>query len=216
MGTMPHSLIIIFGDQIKAWKAFDEVMSDDVPRVALIDTYFDEKTEAILAANALNNSLNGVRLDTPSSRKGNLEEIVREVRWELDIRGHEDVKIFVSGGLDEENIEALRHSGASGFGVGTSISNAPTIDFAMDIVEIEGKPSAKRGKLGGTKQVMRCPKCMIDVVTFKEKPSCPNCEGPTDSILKLLLKNGEIVGKLPKIDEIRKYVLKQISNQDLC
>ncbi|MDH5441104.1 MAG: nicotinate phosphoribosyltransferase, partial [Candidatus Bathyarchaeota archaeon] len=38
-GTMPHALIIAMGDQVKAWKAFDEVISPDVPRVCLTDTY---------------------------------------------------------------------------------------------------------------------------------------------------------------------------------
>ncbi|HID56575.1 TPA: nicotinate phosphoribosyltransferase, partial [Candidatus Poribacteria bacterium] len=69
MGTMPHSLIILFGDQAKAWKAFDEIMPKEVPRIALVDTYFDEKTEAIMAAASLQDKLWGVRLDTPGSRK---------------------------------------------------------------------------------------------------------------------------------------------------
>jgi nicotinate phosphoribosyltransferase len=107
-GTMPHSLIILFGEQMKAWKAYDEIMPKEVPRIALIDTYYDEKTEAILAAEVLKDKLYGVRLDTPSSRKGDFADIVREIRWELDIRGFKDVKIFVSGGLDEENIKSLK------------------------------------------------------------------------------------------------------------
>jgi nicotinate phosphoribosyltransferase len=90
-GTMPHALMIMFGDQVKAWKAFDEVIDSDVPRVALVDTYCDEKREAILAAEALKDRLYGVRLDTPGSRRGNFGEIVREVRWELDARGYKSV-----------------------------------------------------------------------------------------------------------------------------
>ena len=34
----------------------------------------------------------------------------------------------------------------NGYGVGTRITNARVLDFAMDIVEIEGEPLAKRGK----------------------------------------------------------------------
>ncbi|UCB61508.1 MAG: nicotinate phosphoribosyltransferase, partial [Candidatus Bathyarchaeota archaeon] len=164
MGTMPHALIIAFGDQAKAWKAFDEVMPSDVPRVALIDTYYDETAEAIMAVEALKKQLEGVRLDTPSSRKGDFAQIVREIRWELDVRGYKHVKIFVSGGLDEESIRILSEAGVEAFGVGTAISNAPTVDFAMDIVEMKGKPVAKRGKLSGKKQVWRCPHCLTDVV----------------------------------------------------
>ena len=98
--------------------------------------------------------LNAVRLDTPSSRRGNFRRIVEEVRWELDIRGFKNVGIFVSGGIDEAEIGELRDI-VSGFGVGTSVANAKCIDFALDIVEIEGEPCAKRGKKGGKKQVYR-------------------------------------------------------------
>jgi nicotinate phosphoribosyltransferase len=212
MGTMPHALIIAFGDQAKAWKAFDEVMPSDVPRVALIDTYFDEKTEAIIATETLKDRLYGVRLDTPGSRKGNFPELIREVRWELDMRGYQHVKIFVSGGLNEEKIAVLREVGADGFGVGTAVSNAPTIDFAMDIVELEGKLVAKRGKLGGKKQVWRCPNCLVDsVLPFKSsQPSCVECGGKTKPMLKPLIENGKIVAELPKPSEIRGYVLEQL------
>jgi len=212
MGTMPHALIVAFGDQVKAWKAFDEVMASNVPRVALVDTYFDEKIESIMAAEALKNRLEGVRLDTPGSRRGNFVDIVKEVRWELDIRGYKKVKIFVSGGLDEESVKVMSEAGAEAFGVGTSVSNAPTIDFALDIIEIDGKLVAKRGKLGGKKQVWRCSQCLVDtVLPFKESsPKCPKCGGETQAMLKPLIKGGKIVAKLPKPTEIRNYVLEQL------
>ncbi len=212
IGTMPHALIIVFGDQVKAWKAFDEVISPNVPRVALVDTYFDEKIESIMAAEALKNRLYGVRLDTPSSRKGNFVELVREVRWELDVRGYQHVKIIVSGGLDEESVRVLGEAGAEGFGVGTAVSNAPTVDFAMDIIELDGRLVAKRGKLGGKKQVWRCPQCLIDDVRpFKEpQPRCPKCAGKTKPMLKPLLKKGKLIVDLPKPKNIRQHVLEQI------
>ena len=211
-GTMPHALIIVVGDQVKAWKAFDQVVEKDVPRVALVDTYFDEKIEAIMAAEALGKRLDGVRLDTPGSRRGNFAEIVKEVRWELDLRGFKHVKIYVSGGLNEESIKTLSEAGAEGFGVGTSVSSAATIDFAMDIIEKQGKPCAKRGKIGGKKQVWRCQKCQTDVLQpFKQRqPRCPKCGGKTTPLLQPLVKNGKIIAKLPKPKEIRRYVLEQL------
>ena len=45
-----------------------------------------------------------VRLDTPRSRRGNMRAIIEEVRWELDSHGHEDVKIFLSGGVTREDV----------------------------------------------------------------------------------------------------------------
>jgi nicotinate phosphoribosyltransferase len=213
-GTMPHALIIVMGDQAEAWKAFDEVVSPDVPRVCLVDTYLDEKAEAIMAVEALGKRLSAVRLDTPRSRKGDFAEIVKEVRWELDIRGYNHVKILVSGGLDEDSVKRLREAGAEAFGVGTSISNAPTVDFAMDIVEVEGKLAAKRGKLSGKKQVWRCKKCFADVVLpFSESvPKCPRCGGKTVGMLQPLIMNGKIVADLPKAKDIREYVLCQLES----
>lgn len=73
-GTMPHSVIITIGNQIRAWKSFDKYMPKEVPRIALADTYCDEKAEAIMAAKALGKSLYGMRLDTPSSGRGNFRE----------------------------------------------------------------------------------------------------------------------------------------------
>jgi len=216
-GTMPHALIVAFEDQVKAWKAFDEVMPLEVPRIALVDTYCDEKREAIMAAEAMKGRIEGVRLDTPGSRKGDFAEIVREVRWELDIRGFQRVKIFVSGGLSEESVRVLREAGADSFGVGTSVSNAPTLNFALDIVELEGKLVAKRGKLGGKKQVWRCPKCLTDrVLPFKApSPECAECKGKTEPMLKPLVKDGKIVTELPKPKEIREYVLAQVKSLSL-
>ena len=211
-GTMPHALIIVMRSQTKAWKAFDEIMPPEVPRVCLVDTYLDEKVEALMAADLLKDRLAAVRLDTPKSRKGDFAEIVREVRWELDVRGYKHVKIFVSGGLNEESVKELSEAGAEAFGVGTFISNAPTIDFAMDIVEVEGELAAKRGKLSGKKQVWRCPSCLEDVVLpfSASSPKCPRCGGKTISMLRPLIRNGEIVADLPKASDIRRYVLDQI------
>ena len=211
-GTMPHALIVAMGDQVKAWKSFHKHMPKNVPRIALVDTYFDEKTEAIMAAEALGKNLYGVRLDTPSSRRGNFAEIIQEVRWELDSRGFNEVKIFVSGGLNPESVGKLPQAGADGFGVGTSVSNAPTVDFALDIVEAGGKPVAKRGKLGGRKHVWRCGKCLVEQVQFEKRrrPKCPRCGRETRPLLKPLIEKGRLVGKLPKPGEIRERVLQQL------
>ncbi|MFC7202950.1 nicotinate phosphoribosyltransferase [Haloferax namakaokahaiae] len=155
-GTMPHALVIAFGrdEQEAAFRAFDEAVPEGVPRVALCDTYGDEVGEVLTAVDALGDNLDSVRLDTTSSRRGDFRHIVREVRWELDARGHEDVGIFVSGGLGPEELRELRDV-VSGFGVGGYISNANPVDFALDIVEVEGELAAKRGKLSGAKEVYR-------------------------------------------------------------
>ncbi|WP_456468743.1 nicotinate phosphoribosyltransferase [Archaeoglobus sp.] len=203
MGTMPHAMIICFGDQIKAWRSFDEVVDPDVSRTMLVDTYFDEKTEAIMAVENVEN-VSAVRLDTPSSRRGKFRKIVEEVRWELDIRGRRDVRIFVSGGLGLADVLELRDI-VDAFGVGTAISGAGPIDFALDIVEKEGRFVAKRGKRGGMKQVYRDWETMEDEVRlFME----PEAEGK-EAMLRKVIERGRILAE-PDMEEARKLALKQM------
>ncbi len=209
VGTMPHALILTVGDQVKAWKYYDEVMPPEVPRTALVDTLCDEKFEALMAAEALGKKLNAVRLDTPSSRRGNFRRIIEEVRWELNLRGYDWVKILVSGGLDEESIAKIADV-ADAFGVGSAIASAKPVDFSLDIVEVEGKPITKRGKLSGRKQVYRCEKGHYHRVPADKKlERCPVCGAKVEPLLKPLIENGEIVAELPKAGEIREYVLEQ-------
>lgn len=210
-GTMPHALVIVMQDHKKAWQAFDEIVDKTVKRVALCDTYLDEKTESLMASEAVKD-LFGVRLDTPGSRKGNFKEIIQEIRWELDLRGYQHVKIFVSGGLTEETVQELKPF-VDGFGVGTYVSNGRTIDFSMDIVEMEGEPAAKRGKFSGKKQIYRCPECLRDVVTPWDSDA-PECHGTMEPLLHLLVENGKIVQRLSAA-KTREYVLNQVEKLDL-
>jgi nicotinate phosphoribosyltransferase len=212
MGTMPHALMIVFGDQVTAWQAFDEVLPEKVSRIVLIDTYSDEKAEAIMAVESLGDHLWGVRLDTPGSRRGDFIEIIKEVRWELDIRGYQNIKIFLSGGIDEEKATLLNIPEVDGFGIGTSISNSPVVDFALDIVEKTGVPVAKRGKLGGKKEYWRCPICFAGEITLWEAdaPTCSECTRNMEQALVPLIKQGEPCVKLPDAKNLRQYVLGQL------
>ena len=203
VGTMPHALIICFGDQVSAWNAFDEVVDKKVPRTLLVDTYFDEKTEAIMAVENVRR-VDAVRLDTPSSRKGNFRKIVEEVKWELSIRGRGDVKIFLSGGLKLSDILALRDL-ADAFGVGTAISAAKPIDFAMDIVEKEGIFCAKRGKRSGMKQVYRdWSKLEDEIRLFKD--AAPEGKEP---LLRKVMEGGKILERT-EIAKARELAIKQM------
>jgi nicotinate phosphoribosyltransferase len=150
-GTIPHAMILIFGDTVEATLAFDRHMPPEVNRIALVDTFKDEAEESLRVAAALGERLWGVRLDTPAERGRVTPDLVKEVRARLDQAGYQHVKIVVSGGIDPPRIHLFRERGApiDALGIGSAISSAPPIDFTGDIKAIEGKPIAKRGRIPG-------------------------------------------------------------------
>jgi nicotinate phosphoribosyltransferase len=185
-GTMPHALIVSFGrgNQEAAWQAFDEAVAEDVPRIALCDTYTDEVEESLRAVEAIE-GLDGVRIDTTGSRRGDFEHILRELRWKLDQRGHGDLDIFASGGLTPADLRQLRDV-ADGFGVGSHITDADSLDLSLDIVEVAGEPAVKRGKLGDRKEVYRTPAGDHVIARADEA-----VEG--EQLLEPLVRDGELV-----------------------
>jgi nicotinate phosphoribosyltransferase len=150
-GTMPHSLVLIIGDTVKAAEAFDRDLEADVPRIVLVDTFKDEAEESLRVAQALGDRLFGIRLDTPSERGRVTPDLVLEVRARLDQAGFSHVKIVASGGLTPERMGVFRDAGApvDSYAVGSYISGATPIDFTGDIKEIDGRPIAKRGRIPG-------------------------------------------------------------------
>ena len=86
----------------------------------------------------------------------------------------------------------------------------PVIDFAMDIVEIEGEPRAKRGKRSGIKQVYRL--ICDDHRTLPVKAVPPAGAVP---LLIRFIDNGRIVMQ-SEMQEARKRVhtwLKQTAKE---
>jgi nicotinate phosphoribosyltransferase len=150
-GTIPHAMILIFGDTVEATEAFDRHMPPNFPRIALVDTFHDEAEESLRVARALGDRLWGVRLDTPVERGRVTPALVKEVRARLDQAGFAEVKIFVSGGITPERIRQFSAEGApvDGYGVGSYISGARPIDFTGDLKVVAGKPLAKRGRIPG-------------------------------------------------------------------
>jgi nicotinate phosphoribosyltransferase len=210
MGTMPHALILCMGSTVEAIKAYDEVLAPKFRRVALIDTFLDEKFECLNVAQAMGKRLFAVRFDTPSSRRGDFYRILEEARWELDMRGYHYIRFYASGGIKEEDIPVLNPV-VDGYGIGTSISNAPVVDYAMDIMEVDGRPLAKRGKWSGSKRVLRCPKCGTReiVPNGRKKYACTCGEKFSDILIPVLNSGKKLIQTVPPA-KLRKIVLRNV------
>ena len=204
-GTLPHALVLILGSTAEAAKAFDEVISPDIRRTILIDTFDDEKFGALMAARAIPDSIFAVRLDTPGNRRGDFRDLMQEVRWELDRNGFEHVKIFASGGIDVEYILHLNPV-CDAYGVGGAIADAPMIDYSLDIVEVAGEDRSKRGKRGGRKRLLE-----LKDGTHRVIPkTAPVPEGARD----LLRPIEEFLSTPPDATTLRERVLDQLSTDD--
>lgn len=150
-GTMAHAYILMLGDTVRAAREFDRVVSPDIPRIVLVDTFQDPAVESVRVADALGDTLHGIRLDTPGERGGVTPALVKEVRARLDSVGHGNVQIIVSGGVTPDRIRGFAAAAApvSAYGVGSYISSAAPVDFTGDVREIEGQPVAKLGRIPG-------------------------------------------------------------------
>ncbi len=163
-GTMAHSYVESFPSELDAFRAFARAYPDGC--VLLVDTYdtLEGARRAAVVGQELaerGHRLRGVRLDS-----GDLAELSRGARAILDEAGLEDAMVFASGGLDEHGIGELLAAGApiGGFGVGSKMgtsADAPFLDMAYKLVELDGRPvlklSAGKATLPGRKQVWRTP-----------------------------------------------------------
>ncbi len=151
LGNMPHSLPLLFGDTVAAAQAFDKHIGMETQRIVVVDTFKDEAEESLNVAEALRDRLRGVRLDTPAERGGVTPMLVKEIRNRLDHMNFKHVEIYVSGGFTPEKIQEFQESKApvNGYLIGSYISSAAPNEFRADILEIEDKPAAKRGRVPG-------------------------------------------------------------------
>jgi nicotinate phosphoribosyltransferase len=204
-GTTPHALVLILGSTAEAASAFDEVIAPEVPRTIIIDTFDDEKFGALLAARAIPDSISAIRMDTPGNRRGDFLDLMREVRWELDRNGFEQVKIFASGGIDVEYILHLNPI-CDAYGVGGAIADAPMIDYSLDIVEVDGEDRSKRGKRGGRKRLLELDDGRREILP----ETTPAPEGATDVLSPLR----DLYSPPPETGALRQRVLDQLGSGD--
>lgn len=203
-GTMAHSYVEAFPSEADAFRAYAE----DRPafRTFLVDTYdtLDGVRAAIDAIHELGLARPlAVRLDS-----GDLPALAQRTRALLDEAGLAHVQIFVSGGLDEYDLERFRTGGlpidAAGVGTALGVSaDAPTLDSAYKLVAYGRRPVRKlspgKATLPGAKQVWRTPRIVEDILATRDEP------GPAghEPLLVPVMRNGERTGRPGTLDEAR-------------
>jgi nicotinate phosphoribosyltransferase len=214
-GTMAHSFVEAFDDEAAAFAAFAQSRPENV--VLLIDTYDTQAAARKVVAlaprlKAAGIAIRGVRLDS-----GDLDAGSRSVRRILDAGGLNDITIFVSGGLDEDQLAALTRSAApiDGYGVGTSLttsSDAPTLDCVYKLQEYAGLPRRKRSERKATwpgrKQVWR--RYGPDGRMAGDLIARDGDRQDGEPLLEPVMRNGRRIKPAPTLDDIRRRAREQL------
>ena len=217
-GTMAHSYISSFGDEIEAFRAF--ARSFPKKTILIIDTYdtvAGAKKAAIVGQEMAKEGgkLLGVRLDS-----GNMTLLSRQVRKILDESGLQDTEIFASSNFDEYKIAKTIKDGAriDAFGVGTKMgvsADAPYFDIVYKLVQYADRPIMKRstGKvnLAGKKQVFR--KSEKDRRFFEDVIGLQD-DTVDDGVplLETVMENGKCMRPHPPLQVIRDRFKKNFSS----
>jgi nicotinate phosphoribosyltransferase len=218
-GTMAHSYVTAFSREIDAFRAF--VRTFPTAPILLIDTYdtIAGAHHAVLVARemeARGQRLSGVRLDS-----GDIVELSKAVRAILDGANLSYVRIFVSGGLDESDIEEFLARGVpiDAFGIGTRMdvsADAPYFDMAYKLVQYDGrqvlKTSEGKKTWPGEKQVWRVRaadgRFDHDVIGLRDE--APPTSGAT-ALLDSVMASGRIVAPAPAVPVIRDRCAAQLA-----
>lgn len=204
-GTMAHSWVMTFPDELTAFRTYVEVFGDTV---LLIDTYDTEQAARSIVASGL--KPRAVRLDS-----GDLIAVSRRVRAILDAGGLRDTAIFVSSDLHEERIAEIVAAGApiDGFGVGgalSTVSDAPALGAIYKLVEIERgganvpimKLSPGKQSYPGRKQVWRRfenGRAVEDVIELADAVGADS----GNPLLTRVMVNGRRTSAAPSLADLR-------------
>jgi nicotinate phosphoribosyltransferase len=219
-GTMAHSFIQSFENEIDAFRAFARTFPENA--VLLVDTY-DTLSGARIAAQVgqemgrEGKKLKGVRLDS-----GDIASLSQSTRQILQKAGLGEATIFASGGFDEHKIQDVLSRGGDvdSFGVGTKMgvsADAPYLDMAYKLVQYAGRPvlklSSGKETLTSEKQVFRFKtskdKLKKDIIGLRDDDFN---EG--EPLLKKVMRNGKTTVKLPPLTRIREFFLDEFSCLD--
>ncbi len=237
-GTMAHSFVQSYGDELAAFRAFAAVHGSNT--VLLLDTYDTLRSglpNAITVARELaarGQRLAGVRIDS-----GDLAFLARAVRRQLDAAGFPEVKIVASNQLDEHLIRSLLEQEApiDIFGVGTALATGlpdAALDGVYKLAACAGRPCLKRADglakqtLPGRKAVSRYRDAegwfRADVVHLADEPPPERMLHPHDAsrrlnlsawrpepLLRPVLENGRPVAALADVAGAAAYAAERLA-----
>ena len=206
-GTAAHAYVLLHDDELAAFRGQVGCLGKET--TLLVDTY-DIRQGIENAIAAAGPELGAVRIDS-----GDLGVLAQQARDQLDGLGATGTRIVLSGDLDEYAIAALRAEPVDAYGVGTSVvtgSGAPTAGLVYKLVEVDGRPVAKRStskeSRGGAKSAVRRYKptgtAVEEVVHLR---SAPPELGPHDRVVPVpLLRDGKPVDDLPSLEQSREHL----------
>ncbi|HKC27530.1 MAG TPA: nicotinate phosphoribosyltransferase [Jatrophihabitans sp.] len=205
-GTAAHAFTLLHDDERAAFEAQVAAMGSDT--TLLVDTY--DITRGIqLAVEVAGPELGAIRIDS-----GDVGVLARLAREQLDALGAKNTKIVVSGDLDEYAIAALAATPVDAYGAGTAVvtgSGAPTAGMVYKLVEVDGRPVAKRSEHkethGGRKTALRAYK-PTGTATEEIIIAAPDVTpGENERLLQRpLVRGGEPVPDLPTLGESREHL----------
>ncbi|SEO52832.1 nicotinate phosphoribosyltransferase [Amycolatopsis saalfeldensis] len=204
-GTVAHAFMLLHDNEEQAFRAQVDKMGADT--TLLVDTY--DITAGIEAAvRVAGPELGAIRIDS-----GDVGPLARKARDQLDSLGAKDTRIVVSGDLDEHAIAALRAEPVDAYGVGTSVvtgSGAPTAGMVYKLVEVDGRPVAKRSahkeSRGGRKSALRRHRVTgtaMEEVVWTAASGRPEPEEHDRELQLPLVRGGRAVDDLPTLDDAR-------------
>jgi nicotinate phosphoribosyltransferase len=229
-GTMAHSYIQSYDDELAAFRHFSEIRPNDC--VLLVDTY---DTLASGVPNALivglemkqqGRKLKGIRLDS-----GDLAYLSKQARQMLDDAGLHDAKIAASNQLDEYLIKSLLDQKApiDVFGVGTSlVTGQPDaaldgvykLAFADGLPRIKISESIEKITLPHRKQVFRVHNGTgllgADVVALADETEITRMHHPFDSLKSLVIGGYAKEPLLQKVMENGRRLNAPLSVQEIA
>lgn len=216
-GTMAHSYITSFAQEIEAFRVFSRVFPKST--TLLIDTYdnihgLKNAMEVAREMEARGGRLRFVRLDS-----GDIATISQEVRRLLKEQGLDQVRILASGGFDEYKIAQVLNAGGEvdSFAVGTKMgvsADAPYYDCAYKLVKYGDRPVMKlsTGKvtLVDKKQIFRYydaqGKMQRDTIALRHEVLPGGIP-----LLEQVMRGGQITKPLPSLKACREHFLSQFA-----